>query len=77
MNKECSIVRDLLPLYVEQMVSADTGEFVKEHLEGCRECRGEYEQMKQPRSLDEDKKKAEDREEAAPLMNGLCRRLLA
>lgn len=69
MNKECSIVRDLLPLYVEQMVSADTEEFVKEHLEGCRECRGEYEQMKQPRSLDEDKKKAENREAAAPLVN--------
>ena len=29
MNNECSIVRDLLPLYVEDMVSAETGEFVK------------------------------------------------
>ena len=69
MKKECSIVRDLLPLYVEQMVSADTGEFVKEHLEGCGECLAEYERIKQPRSLDEDKRKVENREAAAPLVN--------
>ena len=41
MKNECSIVRDLLPLYVEQMVSAETGEFVEEHLEGCEACRKE------------------------------------
>ena len=69
MKKECSIVRDLLPLYVEQMVSADTGEFVKEHLEGCGECLAEYERIKQPRSLDEDRRKVENREAAAPLVN--------
>lgn len=50
MSKECSIVRDLLPLYAEDMVSADTGEFVKGHLEGCTECKEEYEKMKSPRN---------------------------
>lgn len=50
MSKECSIVRDLLPLYVEQMVSADTAEFVKEHLKDCVECREEYERMKLPQA---------------------------
>lgn len=69
MKKECSIVRDLLPLYVEQMVSADTGVFVEEHLAECGDCQTEYERMKQPRSLDEDKRKAENREAAAPLVN--------
>ena len=33
MKNECSIIRDILPLYVENMVSEDTSEFVKEHLE--------------------------------------------
>ena len=46
MRKECNIIRDLLPLYAENMVCADTEEFVKEHLEQCAECRKEYEQMK-------------------------------
>ena len=35
MKNECSIIRDILPLYVENMVSEDTSEFVKEHLESC------------------------------------------
>ena len=29
MKNECSIIRDILPLYVENMVSEDTSEFVK------------------------------------------------
>ncbi len=52
MSKECSIVRDLLPLYIEEMVSVETGEFVKEHLEGCTECKEEYEKIKSPQTQD-------------------------
>ena len=29
MKNECSIIRDILPLYVENIVSEDTSEFVK------------------------------------------------
>ena len=32
MKNECSIVQDILPLYVEEMVSDDTVSFVREHL---------------------------------------------
>jgi hypothetical protein len=46
MKNECSIVRDILPLYVENMVSAETGEFIKEHLNSCSECSAELEAMK-------------------------------
>ena len=53
MSKECSIVRDLLPLYAEDMVSADTGAFVKEHLDGCEACRTEYDRLKLPQVRDE------------------------
>ncbi len=73
MKNECSIVRDLLPLYVEHMVSAETGEFVKEHLEGCKVCRTECEGMKQ--SQEEGGKEANGKEKAvagddvAPLVN--------
>lgn len=38
MRNECNIIRDLLPLYWEGMVSEDTEAYVKEHLEGCAEC---------------------------------------
>ena len=68
MRKECSIVRDLLPLYVEDMVSADTGEFVKEHLEGCEECRTEHDRMKLPQARKESGDAAENKEAVAPLV---------
>ena len=46
MKNECNIVRDILPLYVEDMVSEETAKFVKEHLVECENCREYYEGMK-------------------------------
>lgn len=39
MKKECSIVKDLLPLYLEDMVSEDTASFIEKHLNSCDECK--------------------------------------
>ena len=41
MKTECSVVRDLLPLYVEDMVSTETAQYVKSHLAECPECQAE------------------------------------
>lgn len=46
MKNECSYVRDVLPLYLEGMVSEETSAFVKEHIENCPECAKEFEDMK-------------------------------
>ena len=46
MNNECSIVKDLLPLYAEDMVSPETAEFVAAHVAACPDCEKEYEAMK-------------------------------
>ena len=53
MKNECNIIRDILPLYIEGLASADTVAFVEEHLEKCSECRKELENMKSEISLDE------------------------
>lgn len=45
MRNQCNLIKDILPLYVEDMVSADTREFVREHLAHCAGCRGEFERM--------------------------------
>lgn len=39
MNQECSIVRDLLPLYAERLTSPETAAFVEKHLRTCSICR--------------------------------------
>ena len=46
MKNECSIVRDILPLYFENMVSEDTADFVRTHLGNCPECTAELEALK-------------------------------
>ncbi len=38
MNISCNIIRDLLPLYAEDMVSDDSREMVDEHLCECGDC---------------------------------------
>ena len=48
MKQECSIVQDLLPLYVEDMVSPETAEFVGEHLKSCETCQAEVQSLRQP-----------------------------
>lgn len=42
----CNIIRDILPLYVDEVVSEDTKELVSEHLETCQSCRQELEQLR-------------------------------
>ena len=43
---KCTVIQDLLPLYVDEVVSDDTKSLVNEHLLTCEDCRNEYEQMK-------------------------------
>lgn len=46
MSNQCNLIKDILPLYVEDIVSADTQKFVNAHLEQCAECRAELEHMR-------------------------------
>ena len=45
MNLPCAVVRDLLPVYAENMVEAETAEYIKEHLAGCPDCRKKLEDL--------------------------------
>ena len=47
MNRECGIVRDLLPLYAENMASEESVNFINEHLKNCHGCRSELDNMKE------------------------------
>lgn len=46
MNKDCSIVQDLLPLYAEDMLREETKEYVDGHLAQCEACRTELTALK-------------------------------
>ena len=67
MKTECSVVRDLLPLYVEVMVSPETAEYVKSHLAQCPQCQAELDSMKAGEALTAmEKKTAENLDQAKP-----------
>ena len=44
----CHVVRDLLPLYHDGVVSAETRSAVGDHLMECESCRAEYQAMARP-----------------------------
>lgn len=56
MNITCDIIRDLLPLYVEDMVSADSKKMVDEHLCTCDPCMKQLGIMKKAQTMPMDVK---------------------
>lgn len=46
MDKYCSLVMDLLPLYHDGVCSEDTEAAITEHLKTCEECKKVYESLK-------------------------------
>lgn len=51
MNLSCNVIRDLLPLYAEDMVSEETKGLVDDHLCTCDECTKELAQLKKAPKL--------------------------
>lgn len=43
---ECSIVYDLLPLYIDELTSTQNSKMIEEHLKTCTNCQNEYNRLK-------------------------------
>jgi hypothetical protein len=44
----CAIIKDVLPLYIDGVVSDETNALIEEHLSQCDNCKKELELLKQP-----------------------------
>ena len=44
----CEVIRDLLPLYVDDVLSPDSRALVEEHLGTCADCADQYHLLKEP-----------------------------
>ncbi len=62
MKLDCYIVKDLLPSYVDKLTSDETCKDIEEHLEECKNCNKEFEQMIKPMSIS-DKEKLDNTQE--------------
>ena len=56
MKISCNIIEDLLPLYVDDMVSEDSRQLVEEHLKACPTCRRMQEEIMRENHLTDVKK---------------------
>lgn len=55
MDKNCKLVKDLLPSYIDNVTSKETKEFVEEHLKDCKDCKKHFDEMNS--ELDKEKVK--------------------
>ena len=58
-KKDCKIIQDLLPNYIEGLTNEETNKYIEEHLKGCTECKKMLENMQtdlESNIADEDKK---------------------
>ena len=65
MKISCDVIEDLLPLYVDDMVSEDSRQLVEEHLKECTTCQKMMEEMKKENSLGHGKEGLADAERKA------------
>ena len=45
-ERNCKIIQDLLPNYIENLTNKDTNIFIEEHLNTCNNCKNILENMK-------------------------------
>lgn len=55
-KKDCKIVQDLLPNYIDKLTTQESNEFIENHLKDCKECKEILENMSRDLNV-EDKKK--------------------
>lgn len=51
MNYPCEMIKDLLPLFEDEVCSAESRRAVEEHLQGCEECRRYAADLRQNHTL--------------------------
>ena len=43
----CDIIQDMLPLYYDEVCSADSRKMIEEHLQECEKCSNIFQKLKQ------------------------------
>lgn len=54
-KKNCKIVQDLLPNYIENLTNDETNNFIEEHLRECNECQKVFENMRNDLNIKSEK----------------------
>lgn len=55
-KRDCKIVQDLLPNYIDKLTTQDTNDFIENHLKECQECTKILENMKKDFDIEDTEK---------------------
>ena len=55
-NKDCKIVQDLLPNYIEKLTNEETNKYIEEHLNECKECKDVLLEMQKELKISDQKR---------------------
>lgn len=70
MTYPCGIIKDLLPLYIDNVCNEESKQAVQNHLSECEKCRSYYEAMKSTEGFEEKRSdNSEDSKMASSLKN--------
>lgn len=76
MKYKCNIVKDLLPLYVEDVTSQDSNKIIEEHLKECEECKKHYEKLKDGSFIEELKEEQVNEENPKKTMKTIKKKII-
>lgn len=69
MSMDCDIVKDLLPLYVEDLTSEKSNQFIEEHIATCDECTNNLKNIKKEIPIVEESIDMEDYDDQIVIKN--------
>ena len=75
MNYPCGIIRDLLPLYIDDVCNEESKQAVQNHLSGCEKCRSYYEAMKSTDGFAEKKRNNSEESKIASSLKNVKNRI--
>ena len=67
-RKDCNIVQDLLPNYIENLTNEDTNEYIENHLNECKECKKVLENMKNKTKITNFEKNTDEKNKVKYMM---------
>lgn len=77
MKCKCAVIKDLLPLYVDDIVSEESREVVKEHLTTCADCKRYHEKLKEDAEAPIKKNAVDGKEAIRKIRNKIKRKKIA
>ena len=46
MSRDCKIIEDLIPSYIDELTNETTNEFIEDHIKDCEDCKNKIEKLK-------------------------------